>query len=152
MSNGRPIPDPDCTPGAFNPTLTLTVLKTKGFTTKCVRDQPTSKKQKEQAYSLYGIERPDQNYGLSQTCELDHLISMNLGGAETLDNIWPLCGPADVSLDNRYFKQKGLVENYLAREVRAGRISLADAQKGIAEDWTRYITSAINACQSGGCK
>jgi hypothetical protein len=38
MSNGFQIPDPSCSPGAINPTLTLKVLKTKGFTTKCVRD------------------------------------------------------------------------------------------------------------------
>jgi hypothetical protein len=39
MSNGFQIPDPSCSPGAINPTLTLKVLKTKRFTTKCVRDQ-----------------------------------------------------------------------------------------------------------------
>src|ERR1044072_686903 len=38
VKNGLPLPDPKCSPGAVNPTLTLEVLKTKGFTTKCVRD------------------------------------------------------------------------------------------------------------------
>src|SRR2546422_5930473 len=28
-SNGHPLPDPDCSPGAVNPTLMLKVLKTK---------------------------------------------------------------------------------------------------------------------------
>src|ERR1700694_3089143 len=40
-SNGFLLPDPNCTPGATNPTLTLEVLKDPQFTTKCVRDQAT---------------------------------------------------------------------------------------------------------------
>jgi hypothetical protein len=36
-SNGLPLPDPNCSPGAINPTITIEILKAKGFTTKCVR-------------------------------------------------------------------------------------------------------------------
>jgi hypothetical protein len=73
---------------------------------------------------------------------LDHLISLELGGADTLDNIWPQCGPSRVKLATRYFKIKDGVENYLAAKVKAGEISLQDAQRGIAADWTQYISDA----------
>ena len=84
---------------------------------------------------------PQHNSGSNQTCELDHLVPLELGGADGLGNIWPECGPDGVPLDERYFKAKERVENYLAGEVKAGRMSLEDAQRGIASDWTRYLTA-----------
>jgi hypothetical protein len=142
MKGDLPLPDPDCTPGAVNPTLTLDVLKTKGFTTKCVRNQATSAAEKRKTYAWYKIKPPTNNKGATMTCELDHVISLQLGGADVLENLWPQCGPKGVKLPRRYFKQKDVVENYLAREIKAGRITLSDAQKGIATDWTQYLAAA----------
>jgi len=142
-SNGHPIPDPTCSPGAVNPTLTLKVLKTKGFTTKCVRDQASSKKQKERTYAFYGIKKPANNSGKTQTCELDHIISLQLGGADTLENLWPQCGPPRTALAKRHFKLKDDVENFLARQIKAGKIGLSEAQNGIAEDWTQFLDEAL---------
>ena len=93
IKNGLPIPDPDCSPGAVNPTLTLTVLQAKGFTTKCVRDQASSASEKQKTYTWYNIKKPAHNSGSTQVCELDHIISLELGGADTLENLWPQCGP-----------------------------------------------------------
>jgi hypothetical protein len=73
---------------------------------------------------------------------LDHLISLELGGADTLGNIWPQCGPSGIVLAKRYFKIKDAVENYLAVQVRSGDMPLADAQHGIATDWTQYIAAS----------
>ena len=143
MSNGFQIPDPSCSPGAINPTLTLKVLKTKGFTTKCVRDQASSKKQKEQTYVWYEIKKPKNNSGKRQTCELDHIISLQLGGADTLENLWPQCGRANVALPKRSFKRKDDVENYLARQIKDGKIGVKEAQQGIAEDWTQFLDDAL---------
>jgi response regulator RpfG family c-di-GMP phosphodiesterase len=61
-----------------------------------------------------------------------------IGGADTLDNIWPQCGPSRAEINARYFTQKDLVENWLADEVPARRMTLAAAQNGIASDWTQY--------------
>ena len=152
MSNGFPLPDPDCTPGASNPSLTLKVLRDPNFRTACVRDDASSANAKAGTYEWYRTPHPEQNKGVKQTCELDHLISLELGGADTLDNIWPQCGPSGVVLTARYFKQKDMVENYLAARVRTGAIRLADAQKGIAEDWTQFLEKAKDACKSGKCK
>jgi hypothetical protein len=73
---------------------------------------------------------------------LDHIVSLELGGADTVDNIWPQCGPAGVAWADRYFHQKDLVENYLAELVRTGGISLRTAQRGIARDWTLFLPYA----------
>lgn len=152
MSHGYPIPDPDCTPGAINPTVTAEVLSDPGFRTRCVRDGTTSAQQKNKTYKWYGIDKPAHNTGAGQTCELDHLVSLELGGADTLDNIWPQCGPEDVALRERYFKQKDIVENYLAAQVKAGNMDLREVQRGIAEDWTQYLEEAQKACRKGKCK
>src|SRR5436309_1725650 len=116
--NGFPTPDPACTPGAFNPTITLAVLKNPAFRTGCIRDCATSPTAKNATYARYGLAHPTNNSGATQTCELDHVVPLEIGGADTLDNIWPQCGPKNVVLARRYFKQKDLVENYLADKVK----------------------------------
>ena len=147
-ANGLPLPDATCTPGAINPTVTLDVLTDPRFRTSCIRDQATTAHEKAQTYAWYSAPHPVNNRGQNQTCELDHLISLELGGADTLDNIWPECGPDGVTLNARYFKIKDIVENYLAAQVRGGSMTLEDAQRGIAADWTQYLNAA---CASNQC-
>lgn len=150
--NGFPVPDPACTPGAINPGLTLSVLQDKRFKTGCVRDKATKRHAKVLTYGWYGLRPPAHNSGQTQVCELDHFISLEIGGADTLDNIWPQCGPSRVELANRYFKQKDIVENYLAWLVKNNRMYLDEAQRGIADDWTQYLEKAKAACPGGRCK
>jgi len=152
MSNGLPIPDPSCTPGAINHTVTLDTLRNPKFRTACLRDRATSAATKAKTYNWYKIKHPTQNTGLTMTCELDHLVSIELGGADSLDNIWPQCGPPRKALAARYFKQKDTVEDYLAMLVREGKMDLAKAQEGIATDWTQFLDEAKKACQAGKCK
>jgi hypothetical protein len=118
------------------------MLRNPHFRTKCVRDKATSAAKKTTTYGWYNVPHPANNQGPTQTCELDHLVSLELGGADTLDNIWPQCGPRGARGEHRYFKQKDAVEDYLAAQVRSGAISLADAQHGIATDWTQYLAAA----------
>lgn len=119
------------------------------FSTKYERHHATDRREKEQTYACYGIERPSHNSGPNQVCELDNLISLGLGGADTLDNIWPQCGPPGVPLKQRYFKQKDKVEDYLAKQAKAGKMSLEEAQRGIATDWTQYIDAANRVSKRG---
>jgi hypothetical protein len=151
-SDGTFLPDPTCTPGAINPTLTEAILKDPAFRTGCVRNDATSETQKASTYKWYHTKHPKNNQGATQTCELDHLIPLYLGGADTLENIWPQCGPARVHLDDRFFKEKDKVEFYLGQQVRAGKMDLAVAQKGIAEDWTKFLADAEGFCASGKCE
>lgn len=150
-SDGFLLPDPACTPGAINPTITAEVLQNPDFRTTCVRSHATTEQQKAGTYKFYGIDHPSNNSGQSQTCELDHLISLELGGADTLDNIWPQCGPPNVALSERFFKRKDGVENFLAKQVKEGKISLSDAQRGIASDWTQFLADA-EGCGSAACE
>jgi hypothetical protein len=145
------LPDRDCTPGATNKTLTLAVLTDSGFRTACLRDKATSSSKKQNTYAWYGIDKPAQNTGQSQVCELDHLIPLYLGGADTLDNIWPQCGPDSATLNNRFFKQKDKVELYLGEQVRSGALGLTEAQNGIAKNWTKYVKAANAYCSKNGC-
>jgi hypothetical protein len=97
------------------------VLQDPAFTTKCVRNDATSEEQKKSVYAAYGIEEPQHNQG--------EAMSLEVGGADTLDNIWPQCGPADVELSERFFKQKDQVEDHLGEFVRHGKVDLGEAQK-----------------------
>lgn len=152
MSNGFPIPDPKCTPGAVNPTVTVEVLQNLDFRTPCLRNHVTTEEQKNGTYESYATPHPAHNRGVYQICELDHLVPLELGGADTLDNIWPQCGPKGVPLVHRYFKKKDIVENYLAKQVRDGVLDLKAAQQGIASDWTQYLNDAEVACPFGRCR
>jgi 5-methylcytosine-specific restriction endonuclease McrA len=149
--NGLPVPDPRCTPGAINPTVTAAVLANPEFRTRCVRNNATTEAEKAAAYTWYDQPHPRNNRGPDQTCELDHLVPLELGGADTLDNIWPQCGPAGVPLPERFFKRKDTVENYLSFMVKHNETGLAAAQRGIAANWTQYLAAAEAMCPGGRC-
>lgn len=150
--NGYPVPDARCTPGGVNPSVTADVLRDPAWRTKEVRNCAESEAQKHSAYRWYDIAKPQVNSNENQVCELDHLVPLELGGSDGMGNIWPECGPDGVTLKQRYFKQKDEVENYLAEEVRAGRMSLGEAQRGIARDWTQFLNDADLWCgRTGKC-
>ncbi len=152
MRDGYPVPDPRCTPGGINPSVTVALLRNPAWRTGCIRNQQSSEKKKHKAYRWYSLRDPRGNYGDTQVCELDHLVPLELGGADGMGNIWPECGPSGVSLQGRYFKIKDRVEDYLAYEVKAGKMPLAAAQHGIAENWTQYLDAANRYCAAtGGC-
>lgn len=150
LRNGYPVPDSRCTPGGIDPGVTVAVLRNPAWRTGCIRNCETSEAEKHVTYRWYDIRTPRRNYGDSQVCELDHLVPLELGGADGLGNIWPECGPSGVTLDDRYFKIKDRVENYLAYEVKSGKMSLDAAQRGIASDWTQYLDAANHYCAAGG--
>jgi hypothetical protein len=125
-SNG--LPDHACTPGAIFPDATKDQICTSGYSSN-VRNVPDSVKN--QAYAEYGIasHTPGQY-------EVDHLISLELGGSNDIANLWP--EPADPKPG---FHEKDKVENYLHDQVCNGSMSLQDAQYKIANDWfTVYQT------------
>ena len=84
---------PDLTPGSVNPDFTqeniATTLCSKKWGTDSVRNTDTTESEKAKTYTTYDIPHPKNNTGANQTCELDHLISLENGGGDGLDNIWP---------------------------------------------------------------
>jgi hypothetical protein len=116
------LPTPSLTPGAVLTTDTATICA-RGYA-RTVRHTPAWVKAK--AYAEYGIRhhQPDDY-------EVDHLVSLELGGADELKNLWPQSYKT-VPWNARV---KDRLENYLRREVCAGRLPLATAQAEIARDW-----------------
>ncbi len=116
------LPDAQCTPGAIFPNATVDKICQPGYSSG-VRDVPTS--EKNDVYAEYGItsHAPGQY-------EVDHLISLELGGSNDIANLWP--EPAD---PRPGFHEKDKVENYLHDQVCAGKMPLQDAQYQIATNW-----------------
>ena len=115
------LPDPHLTPGAV---LTADVAKicTPGFARELRR---TSRALKLAVYAAYHVAPNSAHY------EIDHLIPLELGGADVAANLWP--ESYDLKRGNAHAKDQ--LENFLHREVCAGKISLPAAQAAIAKDW-----------------
>ena len=137
--NSDPIlPDADgMTPGD---TLDVTVsdICTPGYS-KRVRDVPGAVKQ--QVYAEYGIRshKPHQY-------EIDHLISLELGGSNSVKNLWPqsyLTQPWNA-------KVKDALENELHRRVCSHQVDLATAQHEIATDWIAAYRKYVHNGASQG--
>ena len=116
------LPDHTMTPGATLP-VTARDICVSGYTKK-VRNVPEAVKK--QVYAEYGIARRKPG-----EYEVDHLISLELGGSNSIKNLWPESYVTQPW--NAHVKDK--LENYLHAEVCNGHIALADAQKEISGDW-----------------
>ena len=79
-----------------------------------------------QAFREYGISYPQPRGAY----EVDHLIPLELGGDNTITNLWPESAEPAPG-----FHQKDKVENFLHRQVCSGTMSLTEAQRQIATDW-----------------
>ncbi len=110
------------TPGATLP-VTVADIAVPGYTKK-VRNVPQSVK--EQVYHEYGItaHAPGEY-------EVDHLISLELGGSNSIKNLWP----ESYKTQPWNARVKDKLENKLHAMVVSGQMSLPDAQHEIATDW-----------------
>ncbi len=127
------LPDPACTPGAVDPRVgqasVAATICVRGYTRTVRPPVGVTNAIKRRAIAAYG------NYAGSdlRNYELDHLISLELGGAPADEaNLWPEArgGP-------RGSEAKDVVENFLHQQICAGKMTLADAQRAIATDWVR---------------
>lgn len=116
------VPDTACSPGAVL-TTDASIVCVSGYTKK-VRDVTTSTKKK--VFKEYGIA-----WSTRSNYEVDHIISLELGGSNDISNLFPEA----YSIDNGA-RVKDTLENHLHSEVCAGAMSLTDAQKAISGDWT----------------
>ena len=102
------------------------------------KDASSPPAEKRSVYERYNIPRPRNNRGANQLCEIDHLVPLELGGADTIANLWPECSSGYAGWEGASFREKDRFENYLHRQVCSGALSLADAQVEMATDWFRY--------------
>lgn len=114
--------DTGCTPGAIFPDATKERICQSGYAGS-VRNVPTSVKN--QVYSSYGIKSH-----IAGQYEVDHLVSLELGGSNDISNLWP-----EAASPKPGFHEKDQVENYLHDQVCSGAISLQQAQIEIATNW-----------------
>ena len=125
------LPNPLLTPGSIDPRVTQanirsTICRKGGYTASVRPPVSYTEPLKFSDIKLYGYsDRRASHY------ELDHLISLELGGNPTDPrNLWP--EPHNGQW-NSYLKDK--LENRLHDLVCSGQLSLAEAQQAIATDW-----------------
>lgn len=120
------LPDAACTPGAIFAGAMVSQICTPGYS-RSVRNVPESLKQS--VYAEYGIEAHTPG-----SYEVDHLVSLELGGNNSAANLWPEISPG--------FHEKDGIENRLHDAVCAGSVSLRAAQHEIARDWRHTFVGA----------
>jgi hypothetical protein len=120
------LPDPRCTPGAIDPTVTQgdigrTVCRS-GYTETVRPPESVTETEKRASLRAYGDHHPLHYY------EYDHLVSLELGGARNdARNLWPEPGASPNPKDS--------LEDRLHTRVCDGDMSLAAAQLAIARNW-----------------
>jgi hypothetical protein len=134
------LPDLQVTPGKVAITDKNTVC-----TTKWGKDERhVTPAMKKQAYAEYGT-APGKGVCVRKThtsangkvvtegCEVDHLISRELGGADAVENLWP-----QPYTQHPGAHEKDWLENELHKEVcnkKGATITLEEAQQEITADW-----------------
>ena len=63
--------------------------------------------------------------------KVDRLIPRELGGADTIDNLWP----QSVHIKPYNAQRKELLTECLLAQIASGEMTLAQAQNEISEDW-----------------
>lgn len=114
--------DAACTPGAVFANVTKEQVCMPGYSSS-VRNVSTLTK--DQVFAEYGVtsHSPGQY-------EVDHLISLELGGSNDMANLWP-----ESAEPRPGFHEKDKVENYLHDQVCKGAMSLEEAQTKIRTNW-----------------
>lgn len=130
----QPLPDPHCTPGAIDPSVTQanlsqTVCRAGGYTKGVRPPYSLTEPAKRLALGAYGIK--DNGY---MVYEFDHLVPLELGGASDTRNLWP---ERNVGGTGGYVHNaKDQVENDLHAAVCSGHAPLVVAQDAVAANWT----------------
>jgi hypothetical protein len=129
-----PLPDPSCTPGSYNPTVTQSTIHSticvSGWTSTVRPPTSYTNPLKTQGIIDYGYS--DKNLS---DYEEDHLVPLELGGApRDPGNLWPepRSGTSTAST-------KDGVETKLKNAVCNGRITLSAARSAIRTDWTTAL-------------
>ena len=114
------LPNPEMTPGVFTVDTTLDKICQKGYTATV---RHVTDKQKDEVFKEYNLERSG-NY------EVDHLISLELGGSNDTKNLWPQ------SYNGVWgARLKDALENRLHDLICMNKLSLREAQYAISTNW-----------------
>lgn len=119
--------DSGCTPGDLVSGVTKDQICRSGYASS-VRNVTTGTKDK--VYAEY-----DVTHHTTGQYEVDHLVSLELGGSNDISNLWP-----EAASPKPGFHEKDKVENYLHSQVCSGAISLQQAQVEVATNWLAVYT------------
>lgn len=127
------LPDAFCTPGSVDPAVTeenigSTICKS-GYTATVRAPVSDTDKVKAMSLSQYGQTK-------NPSTELDHLISLQLGGTNSVSNLWPEPNRAGAPGTTN---PKDAVETQLNKAVCSHKVTLAAAQKAIATNWVTAV-------------
>jgi hypothetical protein len=125
------LPDRSCTPGAIDPAVTQANIAS----TICRSGYTTSVRPPESQTEKFKFDVAEPAYGQHDVSgELDHLVPLELGGANDAANLWVQAG----SIPN----PKDAVEDALNRAVCDGKVPLSAAQQAIARNWIKAEAAA----------
>jgi hypothetical protein len=127
------LPDPALTPGSVVTTDAAKVC-TPGYARRA-RNVPLAVKRA--AFARYGLRYVRGRY------EVDHLISLELGGSNALDNLWPEPYAIAKNGINVGARVKDRLERELHRRVCAGGLTLPQAQRAIRTFWTNAFRTYL---------
>lgn len=132
LARADDVQDKDKTPGVTRAGLTeQTICATKWG----ADERHVTTAMKTQVFTLYSYSGYDDPHCVAdahgKTCEIDHLISRELGGADDVKNLWPQAYGSTPW--NAHLKDK--LENRLHKEMCAGHITLKKAQDALVNDW-----------------
>lgn len=102
----------------------LTAVKKCGTYSKCHRGT-TSGMKKEVC----------ENYECVGTFQIDHVVALAMGGADSIENLWAQPEKNYWNGTNYGFHEKDRLEAFLIRQLKSGIIEPTEAQKCIAQDW-----------------
>jgi len=115
------LPDAACTPGGVMTTDLHVVCERPARERRHVGPEL-----RREVFAEYGIATPQPRGAY----EVDHLIPLELGGDNSIANLWP-----EAALPAPGFHEKDEVENSLHTQVCSGAIDLGAAQRLVATDW-----------------
>ena len=97
--------------------------------------KPTKESAKEDAFSRYGL-----CDGVSKTDVLDHLIPVELGGTDSVENMWPEPVKGEWNAT-----QKDALEVKLVSMVCEGTLTVKQAQTAIKKNWVAAYQQYVGA-------
>jgi hypothetical protein len=131
-------PDRRCSPGAYYSKLTGSVICSASFRTSSIRDVPQSRKY--EVEKEYGM--TPRSYG--RTLEIDHIVSLELGGSNDIANLFPEKANA-----NPGYRVKDRLENKLHKLVCSGQMNLRSVQRQIAKNWQTLYRKVYGTAPTG---